>query len=307
MKDFREVQNKALEIDIKPKLVVPCPYDKNILTALDMVQKNNVANIILIGNKSKIDEILDYNKIDFEYEDFIQIKDEVKAIEKAYSLIVNDKVDIIMKGIVQTKDFMAVLLSNKEFIKRKLLTHIAIYELPKLNKLLFVSDPSIIIEPTIEQKEIIIENALDLLDCMDIRYPKVAIVSSTETVNKKVRSSVDAISITQKYANSDKNAIIYGPLAIDNAISAEAANLKKINSAVAGNADLLIMPSLDAGNIFCKGLTYIGKLESAGIVMGATKPIVLTSRSASPKEKFNSILVACIISNNLQKHKGVKV
>lgn len=302
MKNFREIQNKALKSDRKPKLVVPCPYDKNILIALNMVQKNNVANIILIGNKNRIDKILDYNKIDFEYEAIIEIEDEVSAIEKSYSLIVNNKADIIMKGIVQTKDFMTALLSNKDFIKRKLLTHISIYELPVLNKLLFVSDPSIIIEPTIEQKEIIIDNALDLLDYLEIEYPKVAIVSSTETVNKKIRSSVEALSITEKYANNNKNAIIYGPLAIDNAVSAESANFKKIDSPVAGNADLLIMPNLDAGNIFCKGLTYIGALESAGIVMGATKPIVLTSRSANPKEKFNSILVACIISNKLNKN-----
>lgn len=297
MKNFQEALKIVQEFTIKPTIVVPCPYDKNILEALILVQESNIANIIIIGNKHKVDAIIQDYDLEFSYETFIEMDDDLSSIEKAYSLLTSDKADIIMKGIVQTMDFMRVLLSNKDFIKRKLLTHVAIYNVPSLNRLLFVSDPSILIEPTINQKKIIIDNAIELLDSLDIQNPKVAVISSTEISNEKIKSSVDALEIMKLYSKNDSKGIIYGPLAIDNAISIEASELKKIDNPVAGNADLLIMPNLDSGNIFCKGLTYIGNIESAGIVVGANKPIVLTSRSASPREKFNSITISCLIAN----------
>ncbi|WP_312906598.1 phosphate acyltransferase [Tissierella praeacuta] len=300
MRNFEEARLKALNFTIKPTVVVPCPYDKNILEALIMVQENGIANIILIGNKNRVDSIIDQYDLDFRYETFIEIDEDLLAIEEAYKLLITHGADIIMKGLVQTKDFMRILLSNKDFMESKLLTHVAIYEVSSLNRLLFVSDPSIVVEPTIYQKKVIIDNALELIDSLDMESPKVAIVSSTEVLNEKVKSSVDAVEITKMYVENNK-ATIYGPLAIDNAISREASKLKKIESLVAGNADLLIMPNLDAGNIFCKGLTYIGNIESAGVVMGAKKPIVLTSRSANPKEKFNSIIISCLMVDKKYK------
>lgn len=300
MRNFEEARLKALNFTIKPTVVVPCPYDKNILEALIMVQENGIANIILIGNRNRVDSIIDQYDLGFRYETFIEIDEDLLAIEEAYKLLINHGADIIMKGLVQTKDFMRILLSNKDFMESKLLTHVAIYEVPSLNRLLFVSDPSIVVEPTIYQKKVIIDNALELIDSLDMESPKVAIVSSTEVLNEKVKSSVDAVEITKMYIENNK-ATIYGPLAIDNAISREASKLKKIESLVAGNADLLIMPNLDAGNIFCKGLTYIGNIESAGVVMGAKKPIVLTSRSANPKEKFNSIIISCLMVDKKYK------
>lgn len=300
MRNFEEARLKALNFTIKPTVVVPCPYDKNILEALIMVQENGIANIIVIGNKNRVDSIIDQYDLDFRYETFIEIDEDLLAIEEAYKLLINHGADIIMKGLVQTKDFMRILLSNKDFMESKLLTHVAIYEVPSLNRLLFVSDPSIVVEPTIYQKKVIIDNALELMDSLNIENPKVAIISSTEVLNEKVKSSVDAVEITKMYTENNK-AAIYGPLAIDNAISREASKLKKIENLVAGNADLLIMPNLDAGNIFCKGLTYIGNIESAGVVMGAKKPIVLTSRSANPKEKFNSIIISCLMVDKKYK------
>ncbi|WP_313755609.1 phosphate acyltransferase [Tissierella sp.] len=300
MRNFEEARLKALNFTIKPTVVVPCPYDKNILQALIMVQENGFANIVLIGNKNRVDSIIDEYDLDFRHETFIEIDEDLLAIEEAHSLLINHKADIIMKGLVQTKDFMRILLSNKDFMESKLLTHVAIYEVPSLNRLLFVSDPSIVVEPTIHQKKVIIDNALELMDSLNMESPKVAIISSTEVLNEKVKSSVDAVELTKMYTENNK-AAIYGPLAIDNAISREASKLKKIENLVAGNADLLIMPNLDAGNIFCKGLTYIGNIASAGIVLGAKKPIVLTSRSASPKEKFNSIIISCLMVNKKYK------
>lgn len=296
MNSFKEIIDHASNTIKKPTLVVACPYDNNILNALSMAQDKRLAKIVIIGDKEKVDSILYENNIKFEYESFINIESDLLAIRESYNMILDGKADIIMKGIVQTKDFMSVLLSEKSFLKRKLLTHVAIYDIHSLNKLIFVSDPSIMIDPTVEQKKIIVDNAIELLNSLEIKNPKVAIISSTEVPNQNIKSSIDAIELMNMYKESDNNFEIYGPLGIDNAISKEASLLKKIDSQVGGNADLLIMPNLDAGNIFCKGLTYIGKINSAGIVMGAYNPIILTSRSASSAEKLNSIAIACMMT-----------
>ena len=297
MKNFKEIVAKAKSAAYKPRIIVPCPYDKNVLKALYMIQSENIGDVILVGDKEKVDSINQEFDINIAPAKFVEAASDNEALTEAYNIMLRNEADIIMKGLVQTKDFMKVILSNKSFIKSKLLTHCSIYEISSIKRLLFVTDPSIIVEPTVEQKIIILNNAIDLLKSMEVEAPKIAIISSTELINAQIKSSVDAdyLMNVQK-ENNCWDADIYGPLAIDNAISKEAAELKKINSTVAGNADLLLMPNLDCGNIFCKGLTYIAGFESAGIVMGAHKPIVLTSRSASPKEKFNSLAIACIIA-----------
>lgn len=297
MKSFNDIQLKVSRLKTKPKLIVACPYDKNTLMALSMAQSKNIVDVIVVGSKSKIIHLLNEFNIDVMFTGFLEIESDDVAVEESYRMLMSGKADIIMKGLVSTNKYMSVLLSNKGFVKRKLLTHVAIYEVPSLSRLIFVSDPSIMIEPTVAQKKIIVDNSIDLLKYFEIERPKVAIISSTEVSNQKIRSSVDAIELMNLYSDVD-NIDIYGPLGLDNAISEEASKIKEINSEVGGNADLLIMPNLDAGNILCKGLTYIGGIESAGIVMGANNPIILTSRSASENEKLNSITVASLIIKN---------
>jgi len=300
MKSFEELVVKAKKINNKPRIVVPCPYDKNTLQALDRIKHENIGDIILVGNKDKLYSTIEEHNLNILPMKFIEIESDEKALEESFNMIIKNEADIIVKGMVQTKYFMKTILSDKEFIKKGLLTHVSIFEITHKNKLLFVSDPSIIIEPTLEQKKIIIDNALELLKHLEIEAPKVAIVSSTEVPNESIKSSMDAKELTrlQKEMNI-WDAQVYGPLAIDNAVSLEAAHSKNIDNVVAGNADLLIMPNLDAGNIFCKGLVYIGGLKSAGIVLGACKPIVLTSRSAGVEERFNSICVACLLADKI--------
>lgn len=297
MKRFKEIIHASTKTTPKPVLVVACPYDKNILEALSMAYHEGLVKIIMLGDKKNTDKTLKQNGISFAYE-YLDIESDLSAVKESYKMVLSGQADIIMKGIVQTKDFMEILLSEKSFLQRKLLTHVAIYETTALNKLIFVSDPSIIIAPTVNQKKIIIDNAIELLHCLRIEKPKVAIISSTEVPNYKIRSSIEAVELMDMYKDDHEGVLVYGPLGIDNAVSIEASRLKKIDSPVGGNADLLIMPNLDCGNIFCKGLTYMGNIGSAGIVMGAKKPIVLTSRSASSIEKLNSIAVACIAWKN---------
>ena len=301
MKNFKEMITKAKNIQNKPRIVVACPYDKNILEALDRVQREGIGDVILLGDRDKVDSIKREHNIGIEPMEFIESESDNQALGESYAMVTKGQADIIVKGMVQTKDFMKTILSNKEFIKSKLLTHTMAFDIPSKDKLLFVTDPSIVTEPTLEQKKIILDNAVELLKHLEIEDPKVAIISSVEVPNEIIKSSMDGAELMELQEKDHIwDAQVYGPLAIDNAVSKEAAKLKNIDSEVAGNADLLLMPNLDAGNIFCKGLVYIGEFDTGGIVMGAYKPIVLTSRSAGAEERFNSICIACLLAEKMK-------
>ena len=301
MKNFKEMIAKAKNIENKPRIAIACPYDKNILEALGRIQREGIGDVILLGDRDKVDSIKEKYNIEMDPMDFIKSESDIQALKKSYAMVIEGQADIIMKGMVQTKDFMRTILSNKKFMKNKLLTHTVAFDIPSRDKLLFVTDPSIMTEPTLDQKKIILDNAVELLQYLGIEEPKVAIISSVEVPNEAIKSSMDGSELMElQKKDSIWNAQVYGPLAIDNAVSKEAAKLKNINSEVAGNADLLLMPNLDAGNIFCKGLVYIGEFDTGGIVMGAYKPIVLTSRSAGVDERFNSICIACVLAEKMK-------
>lgn len=301
MKNFKEMIAKAKNIENKPRIAIACPYDKNILEALGRIQREGIGDVILLGDRDKVDSIKEKYNIEMDPMDFIKSESDIQALKKSYAMVMEGQADIIMKGMVQTKDFMRTILSNKKFMKNKLLTHTVAFDIPSRDKLLFVTDPSIMTEPTLDQKKVILDNAVELLQYLGIEEPKVAIISSVEVPNEAIKSSMDGSELMElQKKDSIWNAQVYGPLAIDNAVSKEAAKLKNINSEVAGNADLLLMPNLDAGNIFCKGLVYIGEFETGGIVMGAHKPIVLTSRSAGVDERFNSICIACVLAEKMK-------
>lgn len=301
MKNFKEMIAKAKNIENKPRIAIACPYDKNILEALARIQREGIGDVILLGDRDKVDSIKEKYNIEMDPMDFIKSESDIQALKKSYAMVMEGQADIIMKGMVQTKDFMRTILSNKKFMKNKLLTHTVAFDIPSRDKLLFVTDPSIMTEPTLDQKKIILDNAVELLQYLGIEEPKVAIISSVEVPNEAIKSSMDGSELMElQKKDSIWNAQVYGPLAIDNAVSKEAAKLKNINSEVAGNADLLLMPNLDAGNIFCKGLVYIGEFDTGGIVMGAHKPIVLTSRSAGVDERFNSICIACVLAEKMK-------
>lgn len=300
MKTFNDILYKAKTLVQDIKLVIACPYDENILKASKRIFNEGIANIVLIGNITKIKDVGDNYNISLDSMELINKDSDQESLEKACEMLAKNDADVVVKGMVQTANFMKSILSHKELRKSKLLTHVSIIEVPGLNKLIFVSDPSIVIEPNLSQKMIIIDNALELMEHLDIVSPKVAIISSTENPNINIQSSIDGEMITKIQKEELRwEAEVHGPLAIDVAVSSKAAKSKNITNSVAGNADLLIMPNLDSGNIFCKGLTYLGGLKSTSIVMGARKPIVLTSRSAGVEERFNAMCLASLLAKNV--------
>lgn len=243
------------------------------------------------GNKLPIDE---HGKNGFKV---VTTDSDRAACAEAVRAVATGSCDMLMKGHVQTREFMKAVL-NKEagLATGRILSQTGIYEIPRLDRLLLVADVGIVISPGLEEKVQIIEGALEVARALKIERPNVALLSCVETVNPSIPGSVDAAVITRMSERGQiKGAVIDGPLALDNALSKEAAARKGIRSDVAGAADVLICPDLNSGNIFAKSLVYLSGARAAGVVTGARCPIVLTSRADSKMTKLNSMAVAALL------------
>ncbi len=221
---------------------------------------------------------------------------EEKKCEAAVDLVSSGKADFLMKGKVHTAELLkAALRKEKGLRKEKLLSHVFIMEVKTYHKLLFVTDGAINILPDLEQKVAILNNALELTRALGVEIPKVAALSAVETVNPRIQSTIDAACLSKMAERGQiKGAIVDGPLAFDNAISKEAAEEKGIKSPVAGDPDILLLPNLESGNVLYKNLEYLAGAKAAGIVMGASRPISLTSRADPPDVKLYSVALAVL-------------
>ena len=226
--------------------------------------------------------------------------DPVLATKIAMDLVNQGEVDIVMKGLIDTKILLKGVV-NKEYgiVNSSLLSHVGIVEYPTLDRVLFATDGAMNIEPTWEQKILIIEAAVSLAKSLGYSLPKVGIVSAVEKVNPKIASTVDAEKIVKYYKDKDIDFLIDGPFAVDNLVSMESVKTKGINSKVAGVCDILLFPNLDGGNIFYKTSVFLANGKSAGLVMGAKVPIVLTSRADTSEAKLNSIFLAVVNKDGL--------
>lgn len=280
----------------KKKLVLAVAQDKHALEAIKIACENNYIEVVLVGNTEEIKAIADVIDLDLSDIELLDEKDETKAVETAIKLIGGGKVDILMKGNVATAVLLKGVL-NKEWGLRaaKVLSHLALFEIKGYHKLLGLTDVAMNIAPDLDAKIGIVNNAVKYLNKIGIQNPKVAAISAAETVNKSMISSVDAAILAKM---SDRNQItgclIDGPLAFDNAISKESAEHKGIQSKVAGDADLLLMPNIEAGNVLYKSLSFFADSGIAAVILGAKAPIVLTSRSDTEESKLNSIYLAAL-------------
>ena len=280
------------------KLAVAVAQDDNVLEAVSKAHKENVVDPILVGDESKIKKIADDNKIDISKFKIIHEADIEKAAARAVKLVRDKEAEILMKGNLGTATLLKAVL-NKEIGLRKgdMLSHLAIFELEKYHKILGLSDAGM--NPTLDlnQKVAVINNSVDFLIKLGVEKPKVAILAAVETVSADMPATVDA-AILAKMCNRKqiKNCIVDGPLAMDNAISMESVHHKGIVSDVAGDADLLITPDIEAGNILYKALGFLANSKAAALIIGATAPIVLTSRADSDETKLNSIVMAAAVN-----------
>ena len=299
-KSFEELISKANQKTLK-KVSVSNAQDEPVLQAVKAAKEQNIATSILVGDEAKIREIaasIDMDLTDFE---IINEPDTEAAALKAVELVHNGEADILLKGLLETKTFLKSVL-NKEVGLRtgKMLSHVCVFEIEGIDRLLFFTDVAFNTYPTLADKVNIINNAVEVAHACGIECPKVAPLCAVETVNPKMQPTVDADNLTKMYEGGDfKGCQIYGPLSMDLAIDPDAAVHKGVTNPVAGHADILLFPNIDAGNITYKILVRTAKVKIGNVLVGTSAPVVLTSRSDDFQTKLNSIALATVIAGSI--------
>lgn len=254
---------------------------------------------ILLGPQDEIRRLAKSLRLDIEAFSIVNAEDDMAAAAKGVELCLSAKAEALMKGSLHTDLFMrAVLASGNGLRTNRRASHIFVLDVPMYPRMLLITDAAINIYPSLEDKVDIVQNAIDLAHILGLAEPKVAILSAVETVTPKIKSTIDAAALC-KMADRGQitGAVIDGPLAFDNAVNLKAAEIKHIHSPVAGRADVLVVPDLESGNMLAKQLEYLADSEAAGIVVGARVPVILTSRSDSPKSRLASCAVAVLMAH----------
>lgn len=285
---------------LAPISVAVChPCDQVSLEGPIEAFKRGLINPILVGPEAKIRQVAEEFGYDLTGIRVIDTQHSHESAEKAVALCRGGEAEALMKGSLHTDEMMHEVARRDTGLRTgRRISHVFLMDVPTYPKTLLITDAAINIYPTLEDKVDIVQNAIDLAHCLDVAKPKVAILSAVETVYPKINSTIEAAALC-KMADRGQitGAELDGPLAFDNAISAEAARIKKINSPVAGHADILLVPDLEAGNMLAKQLSYLAEADAAGIVLGARVPIVLTSRADSAKARLASCAVAALFAH----------
>jgi phosphotransacetylase len=254
---------------------------------------------ILVGPAAKIAEIAKAKKIEVEAARIVDVADSHAAAAKAVELVRTGEAELLMKGSLHSDEILGAVVSKTTGLRTgRRLSHVFLMDVPTYHKVLIVTDGAINIAPTLEDKVDICQNAIDLARAFGVERPKVAILAAVETVNSRMPATLDAAALCKMAERGQiKGGILDGPLAFDNAISREAAKIKGIVSEVAGDPDILLAPDLEAGNMIAKQLSFLAKADSAGLVLGARVPVILTSRADSLRSRIASTAVAVLAAH----------
>lgn len=296
MKSFADIFAAARQVSAC-KIAVAAAEDEHVLEAVVEAQRQGIADAILIGDQNKILAIakrLDIDLTPFELVDQPDIK---LAALQAVALVHTGQAQVVMKGLLQTADMMRAVLDKEVGLRvgGNIISHVAVIEIPGADRLVLLTDAAMNVSPDVGQKAQIIQNAVEVAHSLGAPIPKVACLAAVEVVNRDMQVCLDA-AILSKMAERGQiqGCIVDGPLAFDNAVSRAAAEHKKINSPVAGVADILLAPELVSGNVLYKAATFWAHGLVAGLIVGAKAPIVLTSRADSAESKLSSIALAVV-------------
>lgn len=283
-----------------PLIAVAAAEDKDVLAAVKDALSLRIARFHLVGNEKLIRELAAEVDLELNSTKITNELNPVMASRLAVESVSSGESQILMKGLVPTATILKAVLDKEIGLRTgSVLSHIALFQLDNYDKLIFLTDAAMNIAPNLDQKVQIVENAISLAHSIGYDEPKVALISAVETVNPNMQATVDGALIAKMSERGQiKGAIIDGPLALDNAISREAAKHKGINSRVAGEADILVVPTIEVGNALYKSLTYFTNAKVGAVITGAKAPIVLTSRADSPETKLNSIILAVLSAQN---------
>jgi len=299
MKSLHDLIVFARKKNVKKKIIIASAEDEFVLSAISKLYKLGILTPVFVGNRTKITEIVEKKKLDLPIDQLYHVKNELESARLTVELVKDGEADIIMKGLLPTKEFIKEIL-NKEFgiVAEGSLSHVGLFQSPYYPKLFGLTDAAINIDPDISVKKHIIQNAVKTFKALGVKCPKVALLAAIEKINPKMQATVDAANLIDMQ-NKDPFAecLLEGPLALDVAISEHAAQHKGIASRVAGYVDILVVPEITVGNVFYKSLTYLGGAKAAGILIGAKVPVVLSSRADSEESKYYSIALAYNLCN----------
>jgi len=281
------------------KISVALAEDAEVMEAVENARKEGVAEAFLVGDAGKLKKVADSLGIDLGNYEVVDVQGGQKEIGlEAVKLVSSGKADILMKGMISTANFLRGIL-NKEVGLRSggTLSHVYIHQVEGFDRLFFICDPAFNMYPDLPTKVNILNNTVELAHSFGIDIPKAAALAAVEVVNPDMPCTLDAATITQMNRRKQiKGCVVDGPLALDNAISEESAKHKGIVSDVAGKADILLVPDIEAGNMMAKAIVYFSNNKTAGLVLGARAPVVLTSRADTAETKLLSIASAVVLA-----------
>jgi phosphate butyryltransferase len=298
MKKLEDLK-QLVDVNNKMKLVVAAAEEENVLIAVEKVYKDGLIVPVLVGDKEKIAQYVETNNLDFGDCEIIESSSFEESAEKSVRMVSQGQGDFLIKGLLDTGILLKAVL-NKDWGLRtgKQLSHVMLYEIEAYHKLLMLTDGGMVTYPDLDTKVQLINNAVEAARGLKYESVKVACLAAKEKVNPKMPATVDAGFLKEMYQDGKfpGNVIVEGPMALDLAVSKEAAVIKKYESPVAGDADVLLVPNIEMGNGIGKSITYFGNGTGAGVVMGAKAPIVLVSRADSFDSKYYSILFGSLIA-----------
>ncbi len=298
---YRILVDSAAQLEaIETAVAHPC--DESSLSAVVHAAEQGIIQPTLVGPEAKIRQVAQASKLDIKPYEIVDAGHSHESAKKAVGLVKEGRAQVLMKGSLHSDEVLAAVVSREGGLRTgRRISHVFIVDVPTYPEVLAVADAAINILPDLETKADILQNTIDLMHYLAREDPRVAILSAVETVTTRIPSTIDAAALC-KMADRGQitGATIDGPLAMDNAINLEAARIKKIDSPVAGRANVLLVPNLEAGNILVKQLTFLAGAEAAGLVLGASVPVVLTSRADSHRAKMASCAVAALYANALR-------
>jgi phosphotransacetylase len=275
------------------------PCEETALAAAVEAGAKGLIAPILVGPTARIQEIAKKSGIDLGNVTIVDAPHSMASAAKAVALVREGKAELLMKGSLHSDEILAAVVARETGLRTgRRISHVFIMDVPTYHKVLIVTDAAINISPALDDKVDICQNAIDLATRLGVKTPKVAILAAVETVNSKMPATIDAAALCKMADRGQiKGGLLDGPLAFDNAISKEAAKVKGIQSPVAGDPDILLVPDLEAGNMLAKQLSFLANADSAGLVLGARVPIILTSRADTVRSKIASCAVAVLAAH----------
>jgi phosphate butyryltransferase len=285
-------------------VAVAAAHDPEVLKAVDRAQREGLVEATLVGDWPAIEAYAAQTDVDLEGTAIVHEPDPKLAARQVVGLARDGRAGVVVKGQVKTADLLSAALNRDVGIRgRGLLTHVGIFELPGMERLIYLSDSGVVVYPDVYQKLEIINNVVAVARLFGVDLPKVAILAASDTVHPKIPASIDALALS-KMAEQGwvQGAVVDGPLGLELAISPRAAALEESDSPIAGLADILIVPNVEAGNIVAKGLLYFAHARMAGLVVGARVPIIISSRADSAETRYLSLAMAAVLAHKNLPH-----